>query len=225
MPKPKTAVAGSSLGPYPLMSHDYAAPASEEMMETQSVSVRRPLESTPTKIPVPQKKVEGDGQPEVSNVAILDAINNLTAMMELFGTQLKQNSVMIAELSKSVEFNAKEIKNCKSASSNLGKEVSKMAKENAELKERVQELECYKRRWNLKLRGLKEKTEERTRDEVLGIMAKINPQWSTKLENMVDSVHRVGKLETGRNRQVVIQFTMRYYRDEFWRRILQYAKI
>ncbi|RXN34001.1 cytoplasmic dynein 2 heavy chain 1-like protein [Labeo rohita] len=124
---------------------------------------------------------------------------------------------MIAELSKSAEFNAKEIKDCKSASSNLGKEVSKMAKENAELKEWVQEMERYKRRWNFKLRGLKEKTEERTRDKVLGIMAKINPQWSTKLENMVDSVHHVGKLETGRNRQVVIQFTMRHYRDEFWR--------
>ncbi|KAI2647169.1 DNA topoisomerase 4 subunit A [Labeo rohita] len=94
---------------------------------------------------------------------------------------------MIAELSKSAEFNAKEIKDCKSASSNLGKEVSKMAKENAELKEWVQEMERYKRRWNFKLRGLKEKTEERTRDKVLGIMAKINPQWSTKLENMVDS--------------------------------------
>ncbi len=216
MPKPKTAAADdASLGAHALMSHDYAAPAREEMA-TQSVSVRRPLESTPTKIPVPKKKVKGDGQPEVSNATILDAINNLTAMMESFGTQLRQNTVMIAELSKGVEFNAKEIKDCKSASSNLGKEVAKMAKENVELKERVQELEHYKRRWNLKLRGLKEKTEERTRDEVLGIMAKINPQWSTKLESMVDSVHRMGKLEMGRNRQVVIQFTMRHYRDEFW---------
>lgn len=51
---------------------------------------------------------------------------------------------------------------------------------------------------------------------LLGIMAKINPQWSTKFESMVDSVHRMGKLEMGRNRQVVIQFTMRHYRDEFW---------
>ncbi|KAL1250477.1 hypothetical protein QQF64_018273 [Cirrhinus molitorella] len=218
MPKPKTVAAGvASLGVLPLMSHDYASPANEEMMETQSVTVRRPLESTPTKLPVPQKRVKGDSQSEVSNAAVLDAINNLTAMMECFGGQLKQNTIMITKLSKGLEFNAKEIKDCKSASSNLGKEVSKMAKENAELKERVQELERYKRRWNLKLRGLKEKTEERTRDEVLEIMAKINPQWSTKLESMVDSVHCVGKKEMGHTRQVVIQFTMRHYRDEFWR--------
>lgn len=65
-------------------------------------------------------------------------------MMESFGTQLRQNTVMIAELSKGVEFNAKEIKACKSASSNLGKEVAKMAKENVELNKRVQELERYK---------------------------------------------------------------------------------
>lgn len=217
MPKPKTAAAGDASLSVHLLSHDYAAPANEEMMETQLVSARRPMDSTPTKIPVPQKRAKGDGPPEVSNAAILDAINNLIAMMECFGTQLKQNTIMIAELSKGVEFNAKEIKDCKSASSNLRKEMCKVAKENAEMMERVQELERYKRRWNLKLRGLKEKTEERTRDEVLGIIAKINPQWSTKLECMVDSVHRVGKKEEGRNRQVVVQFTMRHYRDEFWR--------
>lgn len=53
--------------------------------------------------------------------------------------------VTIAELSKGVEFNAKEMEDCKSVSSDLGKEVFKMAKENVELKERIQELARFKR--------------------------------------------------------------------------------
>lgn len=57
MLKLKTAAAGdASFTVHPLMSQDHAAPAGGEMMESQSVSVRKELESTPSKIPVSQKQ-------------------------------------------------------------------------------------------------------------------------------------------------------------------------
>lgn len=38
----------------------------------------------------------------------------------------------------------------------------------------------------------------------------------TELLDVVDSAHRVGKKESGRHRHMIVQFTMRKYRDEIW---------
>ncbi|KAJ8390804.1 hypothetical protein AAFF_G00099360 [Aldrovandia affinis] len=218
MPK-SNQVKGGVTAATALASHSYCASqggdASDDGMETLSSKVRRPLPDTPTKIPVPFKKLRGDE--EVSNATILAAVNNLSAMLQELNVQMKNNSVMIAEIAKSVEFNAKEIKDCKSKTLTLEKEVTKIGTENANLRERVLELERYKRRWNLKLRGLKEQDNENTRETVSQILVKIAPQWTDKIDSIVDSVHRLGKKENCRHRHIVIHFTMRHFRDELWR--------
>lgn len=124
---------------------------------------------------------------------------------------------MIAQVAKSVEFNAKEIKDCQSKTQTLEKEMNRFRTENVVLQERVLELERYKRRWNLKLRGMKEQENENTREMVLHIILKITPHWADKIDSVVDSVHRLGKREEAKHRQVIMQFTMRHYRDELWR--------
>lgn len=96
-------------------------------------------------------------------------------------------------------------------------EMPCLIKENAALKEKVKELERYKRRWNLKIHGLKEKDDERIRDVVADILSKIAQQWAMSMETMVDTVHRLGRREEGKSRQVIIQFTMRHQRDAFWK--------
>lgn len=64
-----------------------------------------------------------------------------------------------------VELNSVEIIECKSKMEVLNKEHVDLKKENAELKEKVLEIQRYKRRWNLRLlrvlRNRKEKTSEK----------------------------------------------------------------
>ncbi|KAJ8266553.1 hypothetical protein GJAV_G00131790 [Gymnothorax javanicus] len=124
---------------------------------------------------------------------------------------------MIEQVAKSVEFNAKEIKDYQSKTQALEKKVTRIETENVALKGRVLELERYKRRWNLKLRGFKEQENENTREWVLQILLRIAPHWADKIDCIIDSVHRLGKREEAKHRQVIIQFTMRHYRDELWR--------
>ena len=64
---------------------------------------------------------------------------------------------------------------------------------------------------------MKEKPEEDARKETIAMIAEIAPHLIHKVEDIVDTVHRVGKKELGKPRQVIVQFTMRKYRDEIWR--------
>ncbi|KAL0158990.1 hypothetical protein M9458_047066, partial [Cirrhinus mrigala] len=67
---------------------------------------------------------------------------------------------MLTSIAKAVEFNTAEIKDCKTQLQSTVQEVAALKKDNAELMERVLEMERYKRRWNLRIRGLKEKEGE-----------------------------------------------------------------
>ncbi|KAI2647497.1 Puff II/9-2 protein [Labeo rohita] len=118
------------------------------------------------------KKLKADDE-EVSNVVLLQAITALTARfdtqdrkMEDLMDQMRKNSVMIAEISKAVEFNAAEIKDCKKENAEINKEIAKLNKTDTELGNRLVEMERYKRRWNLCINGLQEKSDEDPRREV-----------------------------------------------------------
>lgn len=169
------------------------------------------------------KKLKADEE-EVSNVVLLQAISALTtrfdtqdSKMEVLMDQMRKNSVMMAEISKAVEFNAAEIKDCKRENAEMSKEITKLNKTDTELRNRMVELERYKRRWNLRINGLQEKSDEDPRREVCGLIGEIAPHLVHKLEEIIDSVHRVGKKEHGKQRQMIVQFTMRKYREEIWK--------
>ncbi|KAK1891705.1 Bifunctional purine biosynthesis protein PurH [Dissostichus eleginoides] len=84
------------------------------------------------------------------------------------------------------------------------------------------ELEHYKRRWNLRLNGLKEEKEENTRQIIADIIGKVVPHWKEKMDFILDSVHRLGKYDTNRPRQIIMQFTGRHFMDELWRTTKQH---
>ncbi|CAL8353439.1 unnamed protein product [Merluccius merluccius] len=179
---------------------------------------RKDPPGTPTKNGTPPTKVKAPQEPSaVSNEALVKAIDKLTDKMDTFSVQLRENSVMVANISKIVEINAAEIKECKEKIQAVKKEMPRLIKENEELKEKVTEMERYKRRWNLKMHGLKEKDDERIRDIIMEILSKIAPQWASSMQSMVDTVHRLGRREEGKHRQIIMQFTMRHHRDEFWK--------
>lgn len=176
---------------------------------------------TPTK--TIQKKVKPDNG-EISNAALLQAINSLTARfdsqdrkLEDIADKIRQNSIMIVNISKSVEFNAAEIKEYKQKYVVLEKKTAVLEQSNEELRLKTSELERYKRRWNLRIKGMKEHVDEDARKEVTELLGSIAPHLTQKLEDVVDSVHRVGKKESVRHRQMIVQFTMRKFRDEIWK--------
>ncbi|KAL1279272.1 hypothetical protein QQF64_025945 [Cirrhinus molitorella] len=165
-----------------------------EVMSAQTDKRRDSSHLTPTKSNALKKLRHHDE--DITNATLLQAITALTARfdsqdekLEEMSNQMRKNSVMIAEMSKAIEFNAAEIKECKES----------------DIKE------------DLRINGMKEKPEEDPRREVIGLFAEIAPHLVQKLEDIVDTVHRIGKKEPGKSRQLIVQFTMRKYRDEFWK--------
>lgn len=69
-------------------------------------------------------------------------------------------------------------------------------------------------RWNLRIKGMKEPADENAQKEVVELLGNIAPHLAQKLEDVSDSV---GRKESGRHRQMIVQFTVRRYRDEIWK--------
>lgn len=102
-----------------MRDHEYA---SQALMDTDNSGDKRLLEedgesypSTPSK-EAHTRKMSKPNEDEVSNSAILAAINTLVARFdtqeqrfEEFGMQLKQNCAMIASLTRASNFNAEEV--------------------------------------------------------------------------------------------------------------------
>lgn len=85
---------------------------------------------------------------------------------------------------------------------------------------KVLELACYKRRWNLHLRGLpKEEEEEEVRIKVIDICQNVAPGYKDKFVEVIDSVHRLGRKHPAKAqvRDVILQFSMRHFRDMVWK--------
>lgn len=191
-----------------------------EDMETATSSQRRRQHSPQSSDTVLAKKQKGMlklQQELVSNSDVLAAIQNLTALVEDFGAQLKQNNVMIANVAKAVEFNAADIKEGKEKTKALEEVVRELKKESVELKEKTGDLERYQRRWKLRLNGLPETEGENTRQLVAELISRMIPDWAHKMDIILDTVHRLGKPVTGRPRQIILQFTSRTHRDALWK--------
>ena len=173
--------------------HDYAP------METSgSGSGKRknpPVTPTKTSAPPPAKMKTAQEQ---SYDNLVDAIAKLTDKVDSFGAQLRETATMVASVTRLVEINTADIKECRTKIQSLDQNIPKIVQENKELKERIAELERYKRRWNLKIHGIKGKDNEQIREEVIHILSEIAPQWTSTMGTIIDSVHRLGKRENGK---------------------------
>lgn len=134
----------------------------------------------------PSKVKSSQDSSEASNASLVDAIEKLTSKIDTFGVQLRENSVMVTNITRLVQLNTFFDFSSKVKMRDMEKEMPRLVKENEELKERVTELERYKRCWNLKIHGLKEKVDENTRDVVMSILSELVPQWETSMESIVD---------------------------------------
>ena len=97
--------------------------------------------------------------------------------------------------------------------------MAAIQKGNCVLKERSWEQDRYKRRWNLRINHLKEHKDKNIREVVVQLLSKVNPTLAPKMDEVVDSVHRLGKAKADKTtgRQVILQFVRRVHRDEIWK--------
>lgn len=111
---------------------EFKRPFYPEMEVTvTSAFERKDPPSTPTKSYMQPSKVKShDDSPTVSNEALVKAIDKLTDKIDSFDAQLRENSVMVANISKAVEINAAEIKECKEAIQAVKQDMRHLIKEN-----------------------------------------------------------------------------------------------
>ncbi|KAK7886492.1 hypothetical protein WMY93_026113 [Mugilogobius chulae] len=157
---------GKSAAKLAASDHDYAP------METSGVGKRK-SPASPAKSSTPPTKVKTVQDQSLDKLT--EAITKLTTKVDDFGEQLTKTAVMVANVTKLAEINCADIKECKTKIKVIENEIPQLVKENTHLKERVTELERYKRRWNLKIQGMKEKDNEKTREDVLDILSHIAP--------------------------------------------------
>lgn len=195
-----------------LSFHNYAACVASGIDSLDTTSAggsgtrRTPTISPPTLTLA--KKPALKTKPSLANV--LAAIKSVDNKVEVFGQQLKTNSEMLARIARQVDLN---VIKCNSKVEGLEKEFAELKEENAEPKERILETERYKRRWNLRLSGLKDQEGENLREIIEELLLELLPNWEEQIANVVD----VGRKERGRNRQIIIQFVRRRHRDQVWK--------
>ena len=158
-----------------------------EKMEPSTESLKRKDPFSPVKHQ-PTAKMRDSTTDEGPKV-VLEAIKKLTDKVDSLDSQIKQNSVMLASMAKAVEFITVEIKDCKTQLQTTKQEISVIKKDNAELMERVLEMERYKRRWNLRIRGIKENDGENTLEMGANLLIKISPPWAPNINHIVDLAH------------------------------------
>ncbi len=100
----------------------------------------------------------------------------------------------------------------------MEKQTGSLTEVNNDLKVHVLEEERYKRRWCLRIKGLKENASERIREDVILLLGKITPEFAASMSEAVDAVHRVGRKEPSRPIEVILLFACRMVRDEIWKR-------
>ncbi|KAI2665795.1 Trafficking kinesin-binding protein 1 [Labeo rohita] len=93
-----------------------------------------------------------------------------------------------------------------------------LRKENCDLKERIREQERYRTRWCLCIKGIEERKDEDIRSRVIQTLGKTAPDLESKMEEVVDIVHQLGKRMDSRNRNVIMLFAQRWMKEEIWRR-------
>ncbi len=86
----------------------------------------------------------------------------------------------------------------------------------SELEQKLNETERYQRRWNLRLYGIPEQSDENIKLKVSNICAAVVSDSSVAIQDDIDIAHHLGKLDN-RPRPVIIHFVRRSTRDLVWR--------
>lgn len=178
--------------------------------------------NTPTKDQLPKKLRSEPSMSQLQDniVSILTAKIKESAddIMDL----VKKNTISIVSLKKSIDFNAEEVKTLKQQNATLKIQVAKQEKKLTEIESKVNENDRYSRRWNLRIYGLAEKSDENIKARVKNICRALVPEEERNVvAGSLDVVHLLGRLRDVENNQpprpVIMRFISRTARDMTWK--------
>lgn len=187
-----------------------------------------PLPETP-KPPSKKSKmvdrVASDNQ-TVSNLHLMEVLERVEKMqleflnrMQSLEVTVKDNTNSLNSVTEALEFMSNQVEEVTSKVSSLQSRVESLEKENGVLREKCDELDAYKRRWNLRVAGIQEQRGEDVRKILIDLFGKVSPGIADQLIYTLDVAHRLGPRSEGArsSRRIIVQFLSRNVRDQIWR--------
>lgn len=157
---------------------------------------------------------DNEGQ-SVPNSVLLIVMERVEKMQEesmrrlqSFKATVKDNTCSIKSVTDAMEYMGKQIKEATDKVEILEKKVGFLEKENGVLRDRCNELDNYKRIWNLRVAGLKEQAGENVKKIMVDLFSQVPPDNADQLAFSVDIAHRLGPSsgEARSNRRIIVQF-------------------
>lgn len=168
---------------------------------------------------------------DITNATLLAAINKIGQNQDSFLEKLRcieksvnDNTDAICTLSISFGDVKEQVGGLTSNIAELEQKVLSLTKENITLREQVNEIDVYKRKWNLKISGVPEHENENVKMTVIDLLSRVSPEIADFLQNSVDVAHYLGPKngKTGKNdtnkqpRRIIVQFLSCTHRDRVW---------
>ncbi len=164
-----------------------------------------------------QKKSRGDiSLTELQDNIIVALTSKIKESADDLGKMISKNTVSIEGLKKSIDFVFEEVNALKTDMKSCKSTVNLNNTKISELEQKLNESERYQRRWNLRLYGIPEQSDENIKLKVSNICAAVVSDSSVAIQDDIDIAHRLGK-PNNRPRPVIMRFVRRSTRDLVWR--------
>ncbi|KAG1925229.1 hypothetical protein F2P79_025667, partial [Pimephales promelas] len=215
--------------------HSYAKKAPQTQAEEGEMEVTwpeqegsdsaQPLNSPKLRAAKRSKITEDEGQ-SVPNSVLLMIMERVEKMqqeslrkLQSLEATVKDNTCTIKSVTDAVEYMGKQLKEATDKVETLEKKVGLLEKENGVLRDRCNELDNYKRRWNLRVAGVKEQAGENVKKMMVDLFSQVSPDIAEQLAFSIDIAHRLGPRsgEVRSHRRIIVQFLSRTHRDKIWK--------
>lgn len=182
------------------------------------------LPETPEPNPAKKSKPSSDS-PSVSDATLMRFLQRMEAMHEetlrrIHGVEktVLENSNSIKQIINSLEFQGEEVKCLNEKSKEFERKIEKLEKVNDKLRERCNDNDAYKRRWNLRVAGVPEKTGENVKQMIIDLFKQVSPNIAAELPVGVDIAHHLGPRSASEKspRRIIVLFSSRSQRDRVW---------
>lgn len=140
----------------------------------------------------------------VSNSNLMEVLERVEKMQLEFMNRMKSleanvqvNTASLNGVTEALEFMSNQIEEVSSKVSSLQNRVDSLEKENCVLRDKCEELDAYKRRWNLRVSGIQEQRGEDVRKIRIDLFSKVSPEIAGQLVYTLDIAHRLGPRAEG----------------------------
>lgn len=130
---------------------------------------------------------------------------------------IKKNTDTIEALKETSEFLYKEVQDVKMVVATVKQASDVHQKRITAAEDKINDMERYHRRWNLRLYGLPEQEGEDVKQRMVDVCRAVIPDAGGDLRFHIDVSHRIGRKESGKTRPVITRFTCRSTKEMLWK--------